>query len=138
MKHLLVIVMLVMIGCDKAEGEGTTTPESVAEWTYVEIDLDDMTFRDAFELQYLAKGEGSTFWWRGSEYTTDLASSTKGQLWVRNSDDLDDHCYSNEWDECGICDGSGKTTWYRDNDGDGLGDPTKYIKDCIYPGVDEE
>jgi hypothetical protein len=144
------IVALVIIGCDKADGGGnSTTPEMVnstitpttvnddVQWTYVEMDIDELSFEDAFEIQYLAKGQGSTFWWRGNEYTTDL-QNTSGQLWVRNSDDLDDHCYSNEWDECGICNGTGKITWYRDQDGDGLGDPTWFIKDCIYPSVDEE
>ena len=149
---LMIVMMLVMIGCEDAQGGGnSTTPKNSAaiapgteeaqelegQWTYVELDLDDMVFEDAFEIQYLAKGEGSTFWWKGSEYTTNLAGTT-GQLWVRNSDDLDDHCYSNEWDECGICDGPGKVVWYRDNDGDGLGDPTWYTKDCIYPSVGEE
>ena len=38
----------------------------------VEINLDELTFKRAFGIQYCAKGEGHTFWWRGSEYTTDL------------------------------------------------------------------
>ena len=38
----------------------------------VELDLDDLSFNDAFNIEYCAKGEGHTFWWRGSEYTTNL------------------------------------------------------------------
>ena len=38
----------------------------------VEINLDELAFKRAFGVQYCAKGEGHTFWWRGSEYTTDL------------------------------------------------------------------
>ena len=38
----------------------------------VELFLDDLSFENAFRLEFLGKGEGKTFWWRGSEYTTDL------------------------------------------------------------------
>ena len=30
----------------------------------VEINLDDMSFNEAFEIEHRAKGEGRTFWWR--------------------------------------------------------------------------
>ena len=161
--------MIVSIGCSDAKGGGnkSTTPSNVKHLTMrhddgqhdtqptyndedyvmvdpVELHLDDMTFEDAFKLQYRMKGEGRTFWWRGDEYTTDLAIILPhiewhpGTSWVLNSDDLDDNCYSNDWDECNICDGPGKTTWYKDTDGDGLGNPTIYVKACTYPGVDEE
>ena len=39
----------------------------------IEINLDDMTFTDAFAIEYRAKGEGHTFWWNNEQYTTDLA-----------------------------------------------------------------
>ena len=149
----------MMIGCDKAEGGGEpTTPETIStdvtpkkqtpvanytddglDWTYVEIDLDDMLFEDAFRVQYNAKGEGHTFWWNGDLYTTNLhTGSIVTSGWVRNSDDIDDNCYSNEWDICGVCDGTGMITWYKDNDGDGLGDIQTRVLDCNYPSVDEE
>ena len=160
-KTILLLVLLMMIGCDDVEGgEETTTPTIIndkvtqtpiadsksdkLEWTYVEIDLDDMSFEDAFEIQYLAKGEGRTFWWRGILYTTNLHENEAKWLihdssqWVRNSDDLDDRCYSNEFDECGVCDGPGKPTWYKDWDEDGLGNPNISMQSCIYPSVDEE
>ena len=35
------------------------------------INLDELTFEDAFELQHRVKGEGHKFWWRGEEFTTD-------------------------------------------------------------------
>ena len=38
----------------------------------VEVKFDELPFREAFILQYRAKGEGHTFWWRSSEYTTNL------------------------------------------------------------------
>ena len=148
---------MIVIGCDSAEGGGEpTTPKTIStetseatpkathtndglEWTYVEMDLDDMLFEDAFSIQYRAKGEGHTFWWNGEQYTTNLMTGsivTSG--WVRNSDDVDDDCYSNEWDVCGKCNGTGMITWYRDNDGDGLGDIDIRVLDCNYPSVDEE
>ena len=34
----------------------------------VEIYLDKMSFSEAFNIQYRAKGEGETFWWRSNEY----------------------------------------------------------------------
>jgi len=146
------IVILALIGCDKAEGGGTTTPSNTITPEYeealeavkqtVEINLDDLTFEDAFRIEHLAKGEGHTFWWRHNEYTTDLYETEVKWLndsyWVLNSDDLDDKCYSNEFDECGVCDGPGAPTWYKDWDEDGLGNPDISFRSCIYPSVDEE
>jgi hypothetical protein len=43
----------------------------------VEIELDKMSFREAFNIQYRAKGEGHTFWWNGDEYTTNLLVSVE-------------------------------------------------------------
>ena len=158
-KGILMIVYIMLIGCDNANGGGSesTTPDmkisnvteiekahdNTTEWTYVEMDLDDMDFGEAFRIQHKAKGEGHIFWWRGEKYTTnidyDVVVPDNGHHgWVRNSDDLDDSCRSNEWDECGICNGTGPVTWYRDHDQDGLGDPAWSTKDCFYPSVDEE
>ena len=165
-QYLLVIVILAFIGCDKAEGGGTTTPSNINNKTIalevekatqttnnyedyivpvstqpVEINLDDMLFEDAFRIEYLAKGEGRTFWWHGEQYTTNLYETVKWHnslQWVRNSNDIDDSCSSNEFDECGVCDGPGAPTWYKDRDEDGLGNPDIFVKSCIYPSVDEE
>ena len=158
-KVILMATMMIVIGCDGVEGgEETTTPKITntvvtpqkqtpiatytndgLDWTYVEMDLDDMLFEDAFSIQYRAKGEGHTFWWNGEQYTTNLhTGSIVTSGWVRNSDDIDDNCYSNEWDICGKCDGTGMITWYKDNDGDGLGDINKRVLDCKNPSVDEE
>ena len=38
----------------------------------VEIQLSELSFKDAFRIEFLGKGEGHTFWWRGDEYTTNL------------------------------------------------------------------
>ena len=157
-RALLMIVMMVLIGCDNANGGGddnSTTPmvrkqAVIPEYNMnkqidpVKIYLDDLSFSEAFRIEYNAKGEGHTFWWHGEEYITNLLTTyeSDGQWsklnWVRNSDDTDDHCRSNIWDDCGICDGKGQITWYIDRDGDGLGDPATYTKDCKYPSVDEE
>ena len=155
---LMIVILMVFIGCEKAEGGGTTTPSNInhrvikpeetkvtnTAGSYedyiipVEINLDDLTFSEAFRIERSAKGEGHTFWWNGNEYTTDMYISVGNYQWVRNSDDLDDNCRTNKFDECGICNGPGMITWYRDHDSDGLGDPKQFTKDCIYPSVDEE
>ena len=160
---ILVIVMMILIGCDKAEGGGTTTPNVInrtitpednkpedtqiafEDYTptndIVEIYLDDMPFSEAFRIERLTKGKNQTFWWNNNEYTTDFYTETAsgGQYnWVRNSNDLDDYCSSNKWDACGICNGPGPLLWYRDQDGDGLGDPEWSVENCFYPSVDEE
>ena len=157
------IVAIALIGCDKVEGGGTTTPnitnrvitpedkqssntagafeEYRSVVPTVELYLDNMPFAEAFKIERLAKGDGHTFWWNGSEYTTDIYAEdmfTGNYNWVRNNDDLDDYCRSNKLDECGICNGPGPVTWYRDHDQDGLGDPQWSTKDCFYPSVDEE
>ena len=146
-RALLMIVIMMLIGCDNANGGGndnSTTPIVAKQVAPIEINLDDMSFSDAFRIEHRAKGEGHTFWWHGEEYTTNLLTTYEGNgpwselNWVRNSDDKDDHCRSNIWDDCGICDGKGQITWYIDRDEDGLGDPATYTKDCKYPSVDEE
>ena len=38
----------------------------------VEMHLNDLSFKDAFSIEFRGKGEGHTFWWRGNEYTTNL------------------------------------------------------------------
>ena len=157
---LMIVVLMVFIGCEKAEGGGTTTPSNITHQVItpedkeatntvgfhenytipVEINLDDLTFSEAFRIEHSAKGEGRTFWWNGNEYTTDMYINvnTLDGKWVRNSNDIDDSCYYNEWDECGVCNGEGPLTWYFDLDGDGLGDPNTWTKKCFYPSVDEE
>ena len=159
-KCILLIVMMAIIGCDNANGGGkdnSTTPNitnrvikpedkepkrntggAFEKYKPVELNLSDLTFEQAFEIEHRAKGEGHTFWWNGEEYTTDMYISVGDYQWVRNSDDLDDNCRTNRFDECGVCNGPGMITWYRDHDNDGLGDPKWFVKDCIYPSVDEE
>ena len=77
-KVIIATIIAMIIGCDKAEGGGEpTTPKTIStdvtpqkqtpvakhkadgklEWTYVELDLDDMLFEDAIRVQYNAKGE---------------------------------------------------------------------------------
>ena len=163
---ILMIVTIMMIGCGDAKGggENTTTPNAISksitlttektepkivdypEWTYVELDLDDLPFQEAFKIQHRAHGENHTFWWNGSRYTTNLLKTgmiadvkTVGHTaWVLNSNDRDDNCLSNIFDECGTCNGEGALTWYIDRDGDGLGDVNTFTRDCFYPSVDEE
>ena len=161
---IMLTAMLIFIGCGEAEATTELVVETIettedVDWVKngkwitakdpVEVDLDNMTFASAFRVQYLAKGEGQTFWWNGNEYTTDLAQINKimdefvvthaalegiNKLgWVLNDDDTDDNCRSNRLDDCGVCDGPGKFTWFRDKDGDGLGTFTEWITSCTYP-----
>ena len=163
MKNVIMLVaVLVFVGCGEVEATSkknitnrVITPEdkvvntagSFAEYTpvvTVEMNLDDMTFDQAFALEHLAKGEGRTFWWRGEQYTTNLAVLDEFVLehvnrevthlgWVTNNDDPDDMRKSNRLDDCGVCDGPGKLTWWRDKDGDGLGTFAEWITSCTYP-----
>ena len=145
-----IISMLVCCGEAEATSDEVVTPVIRKVVTYpIEINLDDMTFANAFRVQYLAKGQDHTFWWRGEEYTTNLAQiaaiadefvvrhNELGDVsvvgWVRNNDDPDDACRSNTLDDCGVCDGPGKITWFRDKDGDGLGTFMEWITSCTYP-----
>ena len=45
-------------------------PEETQE--IVELKLSNLSFKEAFNLELRAKGEGHTFHWRGREYTTNL------------------------------------------------------------------
>ena len=162
-KIVMSIIVLMFIGCGEAEATSkkniinkVVKPEdkivknnagSFAEYVpvkTVEMNLDDLSFSEAFSLEHRAKGEGRTFWWRGEQYTTNLAVldefvldhinlDTEHLGWVTNDDDLDDNCKSNVLDDCGVCDGPGKVTWFRDKDGDGLGTFTEWVTSCEFP-----
>ena len=92
MKNILMsIAVLMLVCCEEAEATSEKNivnkvikPEttvknnagSFADYTpvkTVKINLDDMSFEEAFGLEHRAKGEGRTFWWRGDQYTTNLA-----------------------------------------------------------------
>jgi len=153
MKNLIIsATILLLVCCDDAEATSkdknitnkVITPSTKTVKKPVVLDLDEMTFEDAFSVQHRAKGEGHTFWWHGSEYTTNLQfvdefvlrhvdSDELHQGWVTNNDDPDDNCKSNKLDDCGICDGPGKVTWFRDKDGDGLGTFAQWVTSCTYP-----
>ena len=143
MKKVIMSAIIFMLVCC-GDAEATSELRQIEVPPIVEIYLDDMTFTDAFRVQYLAKGEGRTFWWRNDEYTTNLAQitivpdefvvkHTDHFGWVLNNDDPDDYCRSNTLDDCGVCDGPGKITWFRDQDGDGLGTFMEWITSCTYP-----
>ena len=152
-KLIMSAAILMIVCCDNAEATNkddnivnqVIKPSIVKPITdTVVLFLDDMTFEEAFSIEHRAKGEGHTFWWRGEEYTTDLAvldefvlkhvnTNALHQEWVTNNDDPDDNCTSNKLDDCGICDGPGKITWFRDKDGDGLGAFAEWVTSCTYP-----
>ena len=153
-KITIIVAMFLLVCCGEVEATNNVVEEPVRPvvrkvYTHpVEINLDDMTFTNAFRVQYLAKGEGSTFWWRNNEYTTNLAQITvkpdefvvkhteldvETVGWVRNNDDPNDECRSNVLDDCGVCNGPGKVTWFRDKDGDGLGTFMEWITSCTFP-----
>ena len=52
----------------------TTTQDPEDKHEIVEIELDDLGFKEAFNIELRAKGQGHTFYWRGKEYTTNLLS----------------------------------------------------------------
>ena len=153
MKNLIIsatILLLVCCGEAEATSKDNVTnkvikPSIIKPVTEpIVLFLDDMTFTEAFALEHRAKGEGHTFWWRGDQYTTDLAILDEFVLrhisddelhlgWVTNNDDPDDNCKSNKLDDCGVCDGLGRVTWWRDKDGDGLGTFMEWITSCTYP-----
>ena len=153
MKNIIMsIAILMLVCCDEAEA---TSKDDVTNRVMkssiikpvtepIVLFLDDMTFDEAFAIEYRAKGEGHTFWWNGEQYTTDLAVLDEFVLehvnhnetrlgWVLNNDDPDDNCRSNRLDDCGVCDGIGRVTWFRDKDGDGLGTFMEWITSCTYP-----
>ena len=167
-KVIISFAMLVFIGCGEAEANSKNNitnkvinqEDKVKTNTYsyndyktyikdkvdtVELNLDDMTFDEAFSIEYRAKGEGHAFWWRGDQYTTDLAEGLDEFVvahskyygprlgWVLNNDDEDDNCRSNKLDDCGVCDGPGKMKWFQDKDKDGLGAFSTWITSCTYP-----
>ena len=130
MKRILMsIAILMLVCCEEAEATSkknitnkVITPQTTVintDYKTVEIDLDSMPFEEAFRIEHAAKGEGRTFWWRGSLYTTNLAEALDEFVlrhttynidklgWVLNNDDPDDNCRSNKLDDCGVCDGPG-------------------------------
>jgi len=148
MKNVIIsITLLLFISCNHVKALDES--KELKPTDVVEINLDDMSFTKAFAIQHRAKGEGRTFWWRGNQYTTDLAVLDEFVLnhvifgidvvdsdrfgWVLNNDDPDDNCRSNKLDDCGVCDGPGKVTWFRDKDGDGLGTFSEWITSCTFP-----
>ena len=87
MKNVIMsIAICVFIGCGEAEAVSNKNivnkvvrPESVVKNNagsfsnympvkIVEMNLDNMTFREAFRIEHRAKGEGHTFWWNNEEY----------------------------------------------------------------------
>ena len=98
------------------------------------IDIDDLTFNEAFKLMRYLKGKDQTFHWHGAIYTT-LLESEIPLNWIQAGGDIDDnfYCPDNYVDECGVCGGDGIKTWYVDNDGDGLGDPGTLVRTCEKP-----
>ena len=155
MKNVIIsITILMLVCCGEAEATSkknitnktikSSVVKPIVTTPIVEMNLDDMTFEEAFALEHRAKGEGHTFWWRSEQYTTNLAVLDEFVLdhinldtnqvgWVTNNDDPDDNCKSNKLDDCGVCDGPGKITWFRDKDRDGLGTFTEWITSCTYP-----
>ena len=98
------------------------------------LDIDDLTFNEAFKIIRAWKGHNDSFFWHGATYTTMLESEIPLN-WIEVGDDIDDnfYCPDNYVDECGVCGGQGVKAWYVDNDGDGLGDPNTIVRSCTTP-----
>ena len=94
-KSMIALAVILAVGCNKEEEIAnkeayaehreknphtvSSITERVKKTAYkmedskiVEIQLDDLSFGEAFNLERRAKGEGHTFWWRSRQYTTDL------------------------------------------------------------------
>ena len=94
-KAIIILAVIFAVGCCKKEEEisketyseyrdkNPHTVSSIAERVrktahvmednrIVTINLDDLSFGEAFSIEHRAKGEGHMFWWQGSQYTTDL------------------------------------------------------------------
>jgi len=99
-KSMIVFVAVLAIGCNKEESvtsedsyakyreENPHTVSSISERLektaykmegseIVEINLDDLSFGEAFNIERRAKGEGQTFWWHGKQYTTNIRREDK-------------------------------------------------------------
>ena len=50
----------------------TKTRKDDSDREIVELHLSDLSFGEAFSIEFRGKGEGHMFWWRGKEYTTNL------------------------------------------------------------------
>ena len=98
------------------------------------LDIDELSFEEAFKIIRAWKGPNDTFFWHGATYTTMLESEIPLN-WIEVGDDVDDnfYCPDNYIDECGVCGGQGVKAWYVDNDGDGLGDPNTIVRSCTTP-----
>ena len=150
MKQVTIIIIgLMIVCCGEVDAENQAGSYDNYIVPIVEINLDDLTFQEAFRIEHSAKGEGRTFWWRGNQYTTNLVDTVDEFVvyhadteyetmgWVLNNDDPDDDCYYNKRDECGVCNGDGKITWFRDKDGDGLGTHEEWITSCYNPNIED-
>jgi len=141
-----ILVALAYMGRDCP---APTQPEEVDEYYYdteeykikpqvtngiMVLDIDELTFDEAFKIMRAWKGKDDTFFWHGVTYTTMLESEIPLN-WVQVGDDIDDkfYCPDNYIDECGVCGGEGIKAWFVDNDGDGLGDPDTIVRSCTAP-----
>ena len=55
----------------------TTSQDPEDKHEIVEIELDDLGFKEAFNIELRAKGQGHTFYWRGTEYSTNLLNAAR-------------------------------------------------------------
>ena len=101
-KSMIALAVILAVGCNKEEEisnkeayaehreKNPHTVSSIAERVrttaykmedskIVEIQLDDLSFGEAFRLQNRIRGEGHTFWWKGNQYTTDLKKESNNE-----------------------------------------------------------
>jgi len=143
----LTLITIAYVSRDKI---APTAPEAVEEYYYdtseykikpvisdngiMVLDIDDLTFKEAFKIIRAWKGADDTFFWHGAMYTTMLESEIPLN-WIEVGDDIDDnfYCPDNYIDECGVCGGQGVKAWFVDSDRDGLGDSTTIVRSCTTP-----
>jgi len=100
----------------------------------VEIDIDELTFPEAFNIMRRMKGPDATFHWNGNNFSTIYLEELPTN-WVKVGGDMDDNlfCPENVIDACGICGGNGIQAWFVDNDQDGIGDEDTMVLLCNKP-----
>ena len=103
-------------------------------------DTEDACATNDTDVCGVCAGSGPSTWYEDQDSdglgdpSSNESSCSQPTGSVANNSDSEPTCGTNDTDVCGVCAGSGETTWYRDQDGDGLGDPSITTDNCSQPG----
>ena len=86
---IIILTALFIVGCCKDNNIRTGKSSSVLAQSPQEIKrierernrefMDKLSFKEAFRIHHVEKGEGHTFLWKGDRYTTDLLKEEKNE-----------------------------------------------------------